>query len=223
MECPHCGKQYKRKRAFEKHIDTHAQLNREEQDRKLLEACEAFRRQPSKNPFTGRSIKVGGPLYKKIEQQCKGVVRDEEHKVSPPSAITPRIDPQFRVSRFKRIADKPSIKPFVFDPEPYFTSILSHSRISPSSRKTYKDTLLSEFNRLLPLVQQLHTHETMRTVYALALISIITKYEVDTSVTILDLIRRTALKHNLNVSNDQIVHAEVQLFQIIMTLYSKRN
>ncbi|AAS18054.1 unknown [Singapore grouper iridovirus] len=34
------------------------------------EKCDEFRRDPSRNPITGKTIKVGGPVYRKLEKEC---------------------------------------------------------------------------------------------------------------------------------------------------------
>lgn len=244
MECPHCGKVYKRQSAFDKHVNTHTSAT--EGDRKR-EACLKFQKDHTKNPYTGRAIKFNGIVYKKIDKECKDILlqfrKDTTDGVKPIKTVKPvkstksinsskpvsKVAP--RVSRFItkpviRIGNqttKPAIRPYTFDPTPYIKNILVNLGQSPRSYSVYLKEAMHNYQRLGVHVQQLPTHETTRSVYSLALVAIVTKFEFDVNNlpkdrVINDTILRIANQQGLTVSKTQLIHAERELFERIMSL-----
>lgn len=65
--------------------------------------CRAFLKNPTFNPVTGRSIKIGGPVYKKLEDWCKDVLPN-----SPPKIRTSRKTSEIFKSfeKLKQICDE---------------------------------------------------------------------------------------------------------------------
>ena len=56
--------------------------------------CEKWLKDPSKNPTTNRAIKVGGPVYKKLEKECGSPPPSSSFKKTGPSQPSPKVGPK---------------------------------------------------------------------------------------------------------------------------------
>jgi hypothetical protein len=161
---------------------------------------------------------VVSPVVKPVKP-VRPMKKSSKSVTTPPSRVS-----RFITKRIQQVSSiKPSMKPYTFDPNPYFKTILVNLGQSPRSNNLYLKDCIDNYQRLSVHIQQLPTHERMRFIYSLALVAIIAKFEVDVNNVskdrvINDTILRVASQQGTSVSKVQLIHAEREIFERLMSL-----
>jgi hypothetical protein len=133
-------------------------------DNQDISVCEKWLKDPSINPRTNRKIKVGGPIYKKLEVECVTIspaVRvpgDVCASVSirvlnlPTTSVTASMNLTISANNLDRVSRNTYLKTLNFLELPKMTSEDYFKKYGKSFRKTDPSTIQASFNKIIKYV-----------------------------------------------------------------------